>query len=190
MNTAPEAPARRVRLVRLGLSEEYGTTQLMLAVVVAFAPFVFLVATVLAGSEYTWWLLVFTPLAALGAARPESAGHLVLWALLLGVWVLWVPGPFTWWCVPAALAVAGSHTALVLLAGRPTSGDLAADTVQRVRERLGTVGGITLGVAVLAQLVRSIEVPGQVALAVVALLLVSGWLWWGTRNPAADEPPA
>src|SRR3954447_12849335 len=161
MTTAP-APARRVRLVRVGLSEEYATTQLLLAVTVALAPVAFLVAMILAGSGFTWWFLVITPLAALGAARPESTGHLFLWALLLVVWVIDVPGPFTWWCLPAALVVAVSHTAQVLLGGRPTSGDLAADTRRRVRRRLTTVGSITAGVAVLAQLVRSAQVPGQV----------------------------
>jgi uncharacterized membrane protein AbrB (regulator of aidB expression) len=107
--------------------------------------------------------------------------------LLLVVWVAAVPGPFTWWSVPAALAIAASHTALVLLGGRPMSGDLAADTWQRVRNRLGIVAATTVGVAVLAQLVRSVRLPGQVALAVIALVAVSGWLWWGTRPDGPDE---
>jgi hypothetical protein len=187
MSTAPAPPPRRIRLVRLGLSEEYATTQLLLAAVVGLAPVGFLVAMILAGSGFTWWLLLLTPLAALGAARPESTGHLVLWAVLLLLWVTAVPGPFTWWCVPAALVIAASHTALVLLGGRPTSGDLAADTWARVSRRLGRVGAITVGVAVLAQLVQSIRVPGQVALAVVALLVISGWLWWGTRRSGRDD---
>jgi hypothetical protein len=186
MSTSTPAPDRRVRLVRLGLSEEYGWAQLGLAAVVALAPLVFLVTMILAGSQFSWWLLVFTPLAALGAARPESPGHLVLWVLLLVVWVIGVPGPFTWWSVPAALTIAGSHTALVLLAGRPASGDLATDTWARVRSRLGVVAGIVVGVAVLAQLVRSVRIPGQVALTVLALVAVSVWLWWGTRS---SEPP-
>ena len=181
------APGARVRLVRLGLSEEYGAAQLLLCAVVIVAPVAFLAAMILAGSEFTWWFLVLTPFAALGAARPESTGHLVLWVMLLVVWVAAVPGPFTWWSVPAALAIAASHTALVLLGGRPTSGDLAADTWPRVRHRLSTVGAVTVGVAVLAQLVRSIRVPGQVALAVAALLAVSLWLWWGTRPVDRDD---
>jgi len=176
-------------LVRLGLSEEYGVPQLLLGAVVILAPVVFLAAMILAGAGFTWWFLVLTPLAAVGAARPESTGHLVLWVLLLVVWVVGVPAPFTWWSVPAALAVAASHTALVLLGGRPMSGDLAADTWPRVRRRLGTVGAITVGVAVLAQLVRSIRVPGQVALAVMALVAVSVWLWWGTRQAGSDAEP-
>jgi len=186
MSTSPTA-FRRVRLIRLGLSEEYGATQLLLCAVVILAPIVFLAAMILAGSDFTWWLLALTPLAAVGAARPESAGHLVLWVLLLVVWVAAVPGPFTWWSVPAALAIAASHTALVLLGGRPMSGDLAADTWQRVRNRLGIIAATTVGVAVLAQLVRSVRLPGQVALAVIALVAVSGWLWWGTRPTGPDE---
>ena len=189
MSTPPPAPARQLRLVRLGLSEEYGVPQLLLGAVVILAPVVFLAAMILAGAGFTWWFLVLTPLAAVGAARPESTGHLVLWVLLLVVWVVGVPAPFTWWSVPAALAVAASHTALVLLGGRPMSGDLAADTWPRVRRRLGTVGAITVGVAVLAQLVRSIRVPGQVALAVMALVAVSVWLWWGTRQAGSDAEP-
>ena len=189
MSTPPPAPARQLRLVRLGLSEEYGVPQLLLGAVVILAPVVFLAAMILAGAGFTWWFLVLTPLAAVGAARPESTGHLVLWVLLLVVWVVGVPAPFTWWSVPAALAVAASHTALVLLGGRPMSGDLAADTWPRVRRRLGTVAAITVGVAVLAQLVRSIRVPGQVALAVMALVAVSVWLWWGTRQAGSDAEP-
>jgi len=189
VSTPPPAPARQLRLVRLGLSEEYGVPQLLLGAVVILAPVVFLAAMILAGAGFTWWFLVLTPLAAVGAARPESTGHLVLWVLLLVVWVVGVPAPFTWWSVPAALAVAASHTALVLLGGRPMSGDLATDTWPRVRRRLGTVGAITVGVAVLAQLVRSIRVPGQVALAVMALVAVSVWLWWGTRQAGSDAEP-
>jgi hypothetical protein len=186
MSAAAPAPGRRIRLIRLGLSEEYGSAQVGLAAVVALAPVAFLAAMLFAGAEFSWWLLVFTPLAAVGLARPESPGLLVLWALLLVVWVIAVPGPFTWWSVPAALAIAGSHTALILLAGRPASGDLAADTWSRVRSRLGVVAGIVVGVAVLAQLVRSIGVRGQLALAVIALVALSLWLWWGTRPM---EPP-
>ena len=189
MSASRPDPVRQLRLVRLGLSEEYGVPQLLLCAVVILAPVVFLVATILAGAGFTWWFLVLTPLAAVGAARPESTGHLALWVLLLVVWVGGVPGPFTWWSVPAALAVAASHTALVLLGGRPTSGDLAVDTWSRVRRRLGTVGAITVAVAVLAQLVRSIRVPGQVALAVMALVAVSAWLWWGTRQTGSDAEP-
>ena len=189
MSASRPDPVRQLRLVRLGLSEEYGAPQLLLGAVVILAPVVFLAAMILAGAGFTWWFLVLTPLAAVGAARPESTGHLVLWVLLLVVWVVGVPAPFTWWSVPAALAVAASHTALVLLGGRPMSGDLAADTWPRVRRRLGTVAAITVGVAVLAQLVRSIRVPGQVALAVMALVAVSVWLWWGTRQAGSDAEP-
>ena len=184
-----EAAARRVRLVRLGLSEEYGSVQLLLCAVVVLGPVVFLAAMILAGSGFTWWFLVLTPLMALGAARPESPGHLVLWLLLLVVWVTAVPGPFTWWSVPAALSIAVSHTALILLGGRPASGELASDTLSRVRSRLGVVAVITVGVAGLAQVVRSVRVPGQLTLAVAALVAVSLWLWWGTRRNEVDGPP-
>jgi hypothetical protein len=184
-----EAAARRVRLVRLGLSEEYGTVQLLLCAVVVLGPVVFLAAIILAGSGFTWWFLVLTPLMALGAARPESPGHLVLWVLLLVVWVTAVPGPFSWWSVAAGLAIAVSHTALILLGGRPASGELASDTWSRVRGRLGIVAVITVGVAGLAQVVRSVQVPGQLALAVAALVAVSLWLWWGTRRTELDGHP-
>jgi hypothetical protein len=188
MSGAAPSVGRRVRLVRLGLSEEYGSAQLILSAVVVFAPVAFVAMMILAGSGFSWWLLILTPLAAVGAARPESPGHIVLWVLLLVLWVAAVPGTFTWWAVPAAMAIAVSHIALVLLGGRPSSGDLAADTWVRVRSRLGMVGGITVGVAVLAQLVRSLRVPGQLALAVGALVAVSLWLWLGTRRSEADQP--
>ena len=184
-----EATARRVRLVRLGLSEEYGSVQLLLSVIVMLGPVAFLAAMILAGSGFTWWFLIVTPLMALGAARPESPGHLVLWVLLLVVWVTAVPGPFTWWSVPAALAIAASHTALILLGGRPASGDLASDTWSRVRSRLGVVAVITVGVAGLAQVVRSLRVPGQLGLAVGALAVVSVWLWWGSRETNVEHEP-
>lgn len=183
-----QPPARRVRLVRLGLSEEYGSAQLLLSAVVVLGPVVFLAAMILAGGGFTWWFLVLTPLMGLGAARPESPGHLVLWVLLLVVWVTAVPGPFTWWSVPAALAIAASHAALILLGGRPASGDLASDTWSRIRSRLGVVAVITVGVAGLAQVVRSLRVPGQLTLAVAALVAISLWLWWGTRRTTGDRP--
>lgn len=184
---AASARERRVRLIRLGLSEEYGSSQLLLCAVVAVAPAAFVAAMILAGSGFSWWFLVLTPLAAIGVAQPESTLHVVLWVLLLAVWVGAVPGPFTWWSVPAAMAIAASHSALVLLGGRPMSGDLAAGTWQRVRHRLGIIAVTTIGVAVLAQLVRSLRVPGQVALAVAALLVASLWLWWGTQRGAEAD---
>ncbi len=186
--SANPAP-RRVRLVRLGLSEEYGSAQLLLSAIVILGPVAFLATMILAGSGFTWWFLVLTPLMALGAARPESPGHLVLWVLLLVVWVTAVPAPFTWWSVPAALAIAASHTALILLGGRPAWGDLASDTWSRIRSRLGVVAVITVGVAGLAQVVRSIRLSGQLALAVGALVAVSLWLWWGTRRTDQDGEP-
>jgi len=82
-----------------------------------------------------------------------------------------------------------SHTALILLGGRPASGELASDTLSRVRSRLGVVAVITVGVAGLAQVVRSVRVPGQLTLAVAALVAVSLWLWWGTRRNEVDGPP-
>src|SRR4029079_14143725 len=69
MSTPPPAPARQLRLVRLGLSEAYGVPQRLLCAVVILAPFVFLAAMILAGAGFTWWFLVLTPLAAVGAAR-------------------------------------------------------------------------------------------------------------------------
>ena len=186
---APTA-SRRVRLVRFGLSEEYGSAQLVLWAVVILAPAVFLAAMILAGSGFTWWFLVLAPLAAAGAARPGGGGPGKRGGgVVVGVGGAGPPG-VKGWSVPAAMAIATSHTALVLLGGRPASGDLAADTWVRVRRRLGVVGAITVGVAVVAQLVRSVHVPGQIALAVAALVAVSLWPWLGTRTAVRDEGSA
>lgn len=179
----------RARLVRLGASEDYGMEQLALCAVVVLAPAAFFACAVLGGGGLTWWWLVLTPVTLLLVRWPESSGHLLMWAALLVAWVTAVPGPFTWWSVPAALAVAASHTALSLLGGRPFAGDLARDTWRRVGRRLAVVAGIATAVAALAQAVRAVRVPGVPAVVVVALLVLAGWVWWGGRQLDHTTPP-
>lgn len=169
----------RLRLVRLGWSEEYGPEQVALAAVVSAAPAAFFAVTVLARSGLSWWWLVLAPVGLVLVPHAESPWPLVLWAMLLVLWVLDVPAPFTWWSVPAAVVLALSHTALTLLAGRPPAGRLAPETVRRTLRRLGVVVGVTCAVAVLSQAVLALRTGGVAALVVAALLLLTGWLGWG-----------
>jgi hypothetical protein len=177
----------RLRLVRLGVSDEYGPQQLVLAAIAVLAPAGFFCCLVLAGGAISWWWLVLTPVGIVQVPRAESSVPLVFWIFLLVVWFGAVPGRFTWWALPAALLLAIDHAVLTLLAGRPTAGLLAAGTGRRVRGRLHVVAAITVGTAVLAQSVLAVEVQGRLALAVAALLLLAVWIWWGGRSP---ESPA
>jgi hypothetical protein len=172
----------RLRLVRVGVSEEYGPQQLGLAAVAVLAPVGFFCCLVLAGGAISWWWLVLAPVAIVQVPRAESAVPLVFWVFLIVVWFGAVPGRFTWWAVPAALFLAVDHTVLTLLAGRPTAGLLAAGTGRRVRSRLQVVAAVTVGTAALAQSVLVLALPGQLALAVTALALLAGWIWWGGRS--------
>ena len=172
----------RVHLVRLGLSDEYEPRQLAIAAVAMLAPMAFAGCLMLGGGGATWWWVVFLPAGAASVAYAETPAALVMWAVLLALWVAQVPGPFTWWAVPAALALATGHTALTLLAGRPAAGGLARDTVRRTGRRLAVVAGAAAGVAVVTQAVRAVALGGQVVLAVAALLTVAGWMAWGWRR--------
>lgn len=176
------AVATRLRLVRLGLSEEYEPRQIAIAAVATLAPLAFAGCLMLGGGEASWWWLVFAPAGAATVAFAETPAAMVMWAMLLALWVAQVPGPFTWWSVPGALAIAAGHTALTLLAGRPSAGGLAAGTFRRTGRRLAVVVGVALAVAVLTQAVRAVGVGGQVALAVAAVLAVAGWVAWGWRS--------
>ena len=172
----------RVRLVRLGLSDEYDAGQLAVAVVATLAPLLFAVCLMLGGGEVTWWWLVFAPAGAATVAYAETPAALVMWAMLVVLWVAQVPGPFTWWAVPAAACVAAGHAALTLVAGRPSAGALAGETFRRTGRRVAVVVGVALAVAVLTQTVRAVGLGGQVALAVAAVLAVAGWVAWGWRT--------
>lgn len=179
----------RLRLVRLGLSEEYEPRQLAVAAVAALAPLAFAGCLMLGGGEVSWWWLVFAPAGAATVAFAETPAALVVWAMLLALWIAQVPGPFTWWAVPAATALAAGHAALTLMAGRPPAGGLAEGTVRRTVRRVGLVVGAALGVAVVTQAVRAVDLGGQVALAVAAVLAVAGWVAWGWRREVAANGP-
>ncbi len=166
------------RLVRLGWSEEYSPPQLLLAALVAAAPAAFVACLVLAGGGLSWWWLVLAPTGLALLSRLESVVVLVLW---LGLGILWlglVPGPFSWWCVPAALVLLVSHAALALLSGRPTAGGLAPETARRTTRRCAVVAGATVGVAALSRAVLAVDVAGQALLVALALAIVAAWWWW------------
>ena len=179
--------APRLRLMRLGLSEEYEPRQIAVATVATLAPLAFAGCLILGGGEASWWWLVFAPAGAATVAFAETPAALVMWGMLLALWVAQVPGPFTWWAVPAAATGALGHTALTLLAGRPPAGGLAAGTFRRAGRRLGVVVGAACVVAGVTQGVHALDLGGQVALAVAALLLVSAWAAWGWRRDAGEH---
>lgn len=178
----------RVRLLRLGLSEEYDPTQVAVATVATLAPLLFAGCLMLAGGGVTAWWVVFLPAGAATVAYAESPAALVMWGMLLTLWVAHVPAPFSWWAVPAALCMAAGHTALTLVAGRPPAGGLPAHVASRSVRRLAVVGGAALGVGVLAQVVRAVGPEGQVALTVAAILAVAVWVAWGSRREGPRSP--
>lgn len=176
----------RLRLVRMGLSEEYDPRQLTVAAVATAAPVLFAGCLMLGGGEASWWWVVFGAAGVATVAYAETPAALVMWAMLIVLWVAQVPAPFSWWSVPAALCVAAGHTALTLIAGRPSAGGLAAQTLRRTGRRLGVVGGAALAVAVLTQLVRAVSLGGQLVLAVTAVLVIGAWVSWGWRREDTD----
>jgi hypothetical protein len=168
--------------VRFGLSDEYDGRQLLVSAVATLAPMVFAGALMLAGGEVSWWWLVFAPAGAATVAYAETPAALVMWALLLVMWVGQVPGPFSWWAVPAAGCVAVGHTALTLVAGRPSAGGLAEAVFRRTGRRLALVMGAVLAVAAVTQVVRALGVGGQLVPSVAAVLMLGGWVLWGSRQ--------
>lgn len=178
----PESSARALRLVRLGWSEEYSGAQAVVAAVVAVAPAAYLVCLLLAAPGLSWWFVVLAPVGLTLVSRTGSPLTLVVWAALGYLWVLLVPGPFTWWCVPAALMVLLSHTASTLLAGRPTIGGFSAEAPRRTARRVGLVALATVGVAAVARASLAIGVAGEAAVIVVALVVLSAWWLWGARR--------
>jgi hypothetical protein len=93
-----------------------------------------------------------------------------------------VPGPFSWWSLPAAACVAAGHAALTLVAGHPSAGALPIEAVRRTGRRLAVVLGVAVAVALIGQAVRAVGVTGQVGLAVAAVLVVAAWVSWGWRR--------
>jgi hypothetical protein len=182
MSVTPRA--RLSRLVRLGASDEHDTARLAVAGVATVSPLLFAVCIMLGGGEVTWWWLVFAPAGAATVAYAETPAALVMWAMLLVLWVGQVPGPFTWWSLPAAGCVAAGHAALTLVAGHPTAGALPTEAVRRTARRLAVVLSVAGAVALVGQGVRAVGVTGQVSLAVAAVLVVAVWVSWGWRRDA------
>ncbi len=183
MTATPRRPLSR--LVRWGGSDEHDAGRLAVAAVATVAPLLFAVCLMLGGGEVTWWWLVFAPAGAATVAYAETPAALVMWAMLLVLWVAQVPGPFSWWSLPAAACVAAGHAALTLVAGHPSAGALPFEAVRRTGRRLAVVLAVALAVALLSQAVRAVALPGQVALAVAAVLVVAAWVLWGWRRDGA-----
>ncbi len=175
----PHPPVRAGRLFRLGSSDEYGPQQVLLGLVLVVAPVAFLTCAALAGGRIAPWLLVAAPLLLLLVPRADSTSPLGVWAVLGAVWVIQVPGPFSWWSVPAALSALVSHVALSLLGGAPTTVSWPRATSVRQLRRVGLVAAATLLVAALARLVLYAGLRGQVVVAAAAMLAVAAWLWVG-----------
>ncbi len=179
LTRATPSAAGAGRLFRLGSSDEYGPHQALAALVVVLAPIAFLGCASLAGGRITLWLLVAAPLLVLLVPHPDSVLPFGFWALLGVVWVVEVPGPFTWWSVPAAVSALLAHVAFSRLAGSPTTVRWPRATRVRQSRRVGVVAAATVLVAALAQLVLRLEPGGQVVVVVAAMLAVAGWLWIG-----------
>lgn len=174
-----------VRLVRLGRSAEYGPHGAALVAVLVLAPAVVLLCGLAAGGSLPWWTVLATPLVLLVAPRAGTVLPGLLTLLLVAVWLLTVPGPFSWWALPAAAALLLLHLSAAVLASTPTTVRWPAASVRRWGRRTGVVLVVTALVAAAADLVRHVRVPGSVALGAVALLLVAAWPWLA-RRPDRD----
>ena len=187
------SPRGTGRLFRLGSSDEYGPQQVVLGLVITVAPVVFLACAALAGGRIAPWLLVAAPLLVLLVPHADSSLPLGLWALLGAIWVIQVPGPFSWWSVPAAVSALLAHVACSNLGGAPTTLRWPGATVVRQSRRVGVVAAATLLVAGSARLVLRAELRGQVLVAAAAMLAVAAWVWvgrWrdeGEAGSAADS---
>jgi len=178
------------RLFRLGSSDEYAAQQVVLGLVISAAPVAFLTCAALAGGAIAPWLLVLAPLLVLLVAQADSFVPLGLWSLLGAIWVVQVPGPFSWWSVPAAGSALLAHVASSILGGAPKTVRWPGATVVRQARRVGIVTAATLLVAASAQLVLRAELRGQVLVAAAAMLAVAAWVWVGRWRDEGDAGSA
>lgn len=182
--TTPPRP-RSARLVRLGRSAEYGGHAVALGAVVVAGPVGVVLCSLAAGGTLPWWTLVLAPLLLLLLPRAGTVLPGLVTLLLLGVWTVTTPGPFTWWALPAGACLLLFHLAAAALASTPTTVRWAAGTVRRWGRRTAVVLVVTTAVAGSADLVRHAGPPGSAVVGVLALLLVAAWPWV-TRSPDRD----
>lgn len=173
------------RVVRLGRSAQYGVHAAALAAVVVAAPVGLVLCSLAAGGSLPWWTLVVAPLLLLLLPRAGTVLPGLVTLLLLLVWTVTVPGPFTWWALPAGACLLLLHLAAAALASTPTTVRWPAGTVRRWGRRTAVVLAVTAAVAGGADLVRHAGLPGSAAVGVLALLLVAAWPW-ATRTPDRD----
>lgn len=195
MSAVPTGPAgasvtRPTRLLRLGRSDELAPHPATLAAVLVVAPVLFLGCAVLAGGRVSPWLLVLAPVLLLLVPRAGSHLVLLLWAALGAVWLVQVPGPFSWWALPAAASALFGHLAASLLSGSPTTVTWPASTRRRYLRRSVVVLAVTALVAALVQVVLRARLSGDVALTAAALLGTAVWLWAGRFRDEVAEADA
>ena len=180
-----KTPGQRTvrRTYTLGRSEELGRDQVALGLVVVLTPAAFIGCAVLAGAGISAWLLVLVPSAVLLVREADAVWPLVAWTGLGVLWVVQVPGVFSWWAVPAAVCVLLSHVATGLLAAAPPALEVSRQTYRRCVRRVAVVSGVTLAVAGASQLVVRLALAGHVAVTVLALAALAGWLWLGRLAP-------
>ena len=172
-----ERPPAAARVVRLGRSAEYGVHVVALAAVVVAGPVGLLLCGLAAGGSLPWWTLVVAPLLLLLLPRAGSVLPGLVTLLLVALWAVTVPGPFTWWAVPAGGCLLLLHLAVAALASTPTTVRWPAGTVRRWGRRTAVVLVVTAAVAGAADLVRHVHPPGSAVVGVLALVLVAAWPW-------------
>ena len=181
-SSQPDLAVRPTRLFRLGVSQEYAPQPAAVAAVLAVSPGAVLACAVAAGAPLPWWLLLLTPLGLFLVPHPGTGAVLGVQVSLVVGWSLLVPGPVTWWAVPAAAALLYGHAAAALLSGVPPTVAWAPTTRRRWWRRTALVLAVTLVVALATDLLHRARLPGSTALTVLTLVAASGALMAARRD--------
>lgn len=173
------------RFLRVGLAEAWSRDQVVLFALQLAMVAVFLSCLRVAGGSVDGWGLAFAVLGAAAMARwPETPVPLGGWAVLLAWWAVTVPQQFTWWAVPAALALLVAHTALAVSALCPRDAALTRALILRTLRRMSMVAAVVGVVALGCALVYAAEPPGDPLVVGVSLLVLAGWVWLAGTDQA------
>jgi len=174
----PPTTARTPRYTIIGSGEPWSTSQLVLAVGNVLGVVEFALCLGRAGGTAGFWSVGAAALLA-GVLTPlrDRQAPFAFWGALLIWWVATVPGPFSWWALPGAVALLGSHCCLALSAIGPQDLHLSRSVVTRLARRAAVVVAISAAVATGCSAITARELPGYPLVMTAGLLLLAGWTW-------------
>lgn len=178
----------RRHLVRFGSSEEYGLQRVALGAGAGLSVAGVVLCAVRAGAPGSPLLGITAAVLAGAALCEREEVQTLVWMALVGGWALLVPGPFSWWCWPAAVLAVTAHTIGAVSRGTPRTLAWPRRLLVRYAGRLAVVAALTGLATVAGWGLERARLGGSVLLATLALLAVSGWLWAGRRLGGADDP--